>query len=362
MEIRIEDMSNIGRGAAFLGTGGGGDPHIGRLLCEQTLREFGGPTLISLEELDPKANVYTIGMMGAPTAMIEKLAAGADADLAVTKLEEHTGRPADAILPVEIGGMNSMIPIAVAARRGLPLIDADGMGRAFPELQMVTFNVYGVPISPFVITNEHMESTIIEARDANSGEDIARAITIRMGLVVNLSCYPMTGADARRTAVRGTMSLAIEIGRAIVRGRGKGNPIDELLASLRSTDYYKHCAVLFDGKITNLEREARRGFSIGRCGLAALDGSGSQMDITFQNESLIARQDGRVRAIVPDLISIVDRDTAEPITIEALKYGQRVKVIGMSAPPALSTPEALAVWGPQCFGLDAPFQPIETLK
>ncbi len=254
-----------------------------------------------------------------------------------------------------------MIPIAVAARRGLPLIDADGMGRAFPELQMVTFNVYGVPISPFVITNEHMESTIIEARDANSGEDIARAITIRMGLVVNLSCYPMTGAEAQRTAVGGTMSLAIEIGRAIVRGRGKGNPIDELLASLRSTDYYKHCAVLFDGKITDLEREARRGFSIGRCRLAALDGSGSQMDITFQNENLIARQDGRVRAIVPDLISIVDRDTAEPITIEALKYGQRVKVIGMSAPPALRTPEALAVWGPQCFGLDEPFQPIETL-
>ena len=51
MEIHIEDMPNIGRGAAFLGTGGGGDPHIGQLLCEQTLREFGGPTLISLEEL-----------------------------------------------------------------------------------------------------------------------------------------------------------------------------------------------------------------------------------------------------------------------------------------------------------------------
>ncbi len=361
MEIQIEDMVDFARGAAFLGTGGGGDPHIGRLLCEQTLRESGPPKLIDLDELEPDANVYTIGMMGAPTVMIEKLCALDDAELAVAKLEAHRGRPADAIMPVEIGGMNSTIPIAVAARRGLPLVDADGMGRAFPELQMVTFNVYGVPISPFVITNEHMESTIIEARDAKSAEDIARAITIRMGLVVSLCAYPMSGRDARRTAVGGTMSLALEIGRAIARGRKQGDPVSELLRALETTKYYKHCAILFDGKIMDLEREARKGFSIGRCRIAALDGSSSEMDIVFQNENLIARQGGKVRAIVPDLISIVDRDSAEPLTIETLKYGQRVKVIGISAPPALRTPEALAVFGPQCFGLDEPFEPIETL-
>ncbi len=361
MKIQIEDMADIGRGAAFLGTGGGGDPHIGRLLCEQTLREFGSPKLIALDRLDPEANVYTVGMMGAPTVMIEKLCAGDDAALAVAKLEEHRGLPADAIMPVEIGGMNSTIPIAVAARRGLPLVDADGMGRAFPELQMVTFNVYGVPISPFVITNEHMESTIIDSRDAKSGEDIARAITIQMGLVVNLCSYPMSGRDARRTAVGGTMSLALEIGRAIVRGRRQGDPVTELLRTLEATEYYRHCAVLFDGKIMDLEREARKGFSIGRCRIQALDGSSSEMEIAFQNENLVARSDGVVRAIVPDLISIVDRDSAEPITTEALKYGQRVKVIGISAPPALRTPEALAVFGPQCFGLDEPFEPIENL-
>lgn len=38
-----------------------------------------------------------------------------------------------------------MLPFALAARRGLPVIDADGMGRAFPELQMVTFYLDGIP-------------------------------------------------------------------------------------------------------------------------------------------------------------------------------------------------------------------------
>ena len=47
-----------------------------------------------------------------------------------------------------------MIPIVVAAQLGLPLIDCDGMGRAFPELQMVTFNLDGIPATPMAITDE----------------------------------------------------------------------------------------------------------------------------------------------------------------------------------------------------------------
>ena len=43
-------------------------------------------------------------------------------------------------MPIEAGGVNSLLPLALAARLGLPVIDADGMGRAFPELQMVTFH------------------------------------------------------------------------------------------------------------------------------------------------------------------------------------------------------------------------------
>ena len=40
-----------------------------------------------------------------------------------------------------------MLPIAASARIGLPMVDADGMGRAFPELQMVTFTMGGMSAS-----------------------------------------------------------------------------------------------------------------------------------------------------------------------------------------------------------------------
>jgi hypothetical protein len=64
---------------------------------------------------------------------------------------------------------------------------------------------------------------------------------------------------------------------------------------------------------------------------------------------------------VPDLIAVLDSSTAEPITTEALKYGQRVTVIGISAAPIMRTPQALAVFGPQAFGLPEPFVPIEKI-
>jgi len=359
MKLTIEDLVDVARGAAFLGTGGGGDPYIGRMLASHAIHEFGMPEIIAPQDVADDAQLCTVAMLGAPTVLTEKPACGDDVDLVISRMEKYLGRKIDAILPVEIGGVNSMVPIMAAARNGLPLVDADGMGRAFPEIQMVSFNIYGVPATPLVIADDHLNSLVIEAYSAKRAEDLVRVASIEMGCSVILASYSMTGAQMKRTAVQGTMTLALEIGRAIARGRQMGNPIDELVRYLRSTPYYSHCKVLFEGKTVDLQRETTRGFSIGRCKLVALDGSGRTMEVSFQNEHLVAREDGKVRCIVPDLICMVDSETAEPIPVEALKYGQRIKVLGVSAPPILRTPEALAIVGPAAFGLSDEFVPIE---
>jgi len=76
---------------------------------------------------------------------------------------------------------------------------------------------------------------------------------------------------------------------------------------------------------------------------------------------IVAELDGAVAAIVPDLICVLEADSGEPITCETLRYGQRVTVVAISTPDMMRTPEALAVFGPACFGLDRPFTPIEEL-
>ncbi len=145
-QLTEDHLPDLARGAAVLGTGGGGDPYIGRLMVAAAIRARGEPvTVLSVDELGRDALVIPTAMMGAPTVMVEKIPRGDEAVNALRALEKHLGRTADATMPIECGGLNSMMPLVVAARTGLPVVDADGMGRAFPELNMETFSVYGVP-------------------------------------------------------------------------------------------------------------------------------------------------------------------------------------------------------------------------
>lgn len=47
------------------------------------------------------------------------------------------------------------------------------------------------------------------------------------------------------------------------------------------------------------------------------------------------------------------------IGAELLRYGYRVAVLVLPAPPQLHTPEALAVVGPRAFGYDVEYRPVE---
>lgn len=123
----------------------------------------------------------------------------------------------------------------------------------------------------------------------------------------------------------------------------------------------RYARILFDGKIVDVTHETRDGWHWGRVTLAPLTQSSDVFTVDIQNEFTIARHNGRMVTVVPDLISILDRESGEPITAERLSYGQRVKVLGYSADPLLRRPEALAVMGPRCFGLDEDFVPIENI-
>lgn len=354
-------LPDLSRGAALLGTGGGGDPYIGQMMVEAAMAEYGPVTVVAPDELDDDAFVISTAMMGAPTVMVEKIPKGDEAVRALRALEAHLGRTADATIPMECGGINSMIPLVVAAVTGLPVVDGDGMGRAFPELQMETFGVYGVRASPMVVAGDHDESVLIDCGTDNARvEWLARGCCIRMGGAALIAEYPMSGADAKRTAIPGTLSLALDLGRTLREARERRvDAVGALTEALDGT-LYRHVRLLFEGKVVDVERRTVEGFTRGRVRMAAFQGP-STLEIAVQNENLVARLDDRVVAVVPDLICVLEADSGEPITSETLRYGQRVRVVGISTPDLMRTPEALAVFGPRCFGLDTPFTPLEEL-
>ncbi|QIM16293.1 DUF917 domain-containing protein [Leucobacter insecticola] len=359
--LTAADLPDLARGATLLGTGGGGDPYIGQMLVTQVLGDR-SITVLDPDEIADDLFVIPTAQMGAPTVMIEKIPAGTEPLAALRTLEAHLGRTAEATMPIECGGINSMIPLIVAAESGLPVIDADGMGRAFPELSMETFAVYGVNGSPLALAGERGEHVIIDTgADNRQMESFARAITIRLGGVAHIAEYAMTGADVRRTAVPRTLSMARNIGGAIREAREQHRSPFAAIAETLAKTLYSEVRELHLGKVIDVERRTTQGFARGRALIESLDGAGPPLEIAFQNENLTACRGNELLAIVPDLICVVDHETAEPITTEGLRYGQRVRVLGISTPELMRSPGALETFGPSAFGLDRAFVPVEHL-
>lgn len=354
--LKEEDLEYIAIGASMLGSGGGGDPYIGKLMAKQAIKKHGPAKLVSADEIPDDELVLPSAMMGAPAVMIEKLPNGNEPEFAFRSLEAYLGKKAYAVLPIEAGGINSCIPIYTAATLGLPLVDADGMGRAFPELPMVTFSVGGVSATPMILCDEKGNKILLETINNSWSEILARTATVAMGLSSMISIYCMDGITLKKYAVRGTISLARKIGEKIVESnKSKTNPIN---AILELTKGYK----LFEGKITDVRRDLTTGFIRGKVTISGMQSDkNSSLEIDFQNENLIAMADGRPVAMTPDLITVIDKEKGFPITTENLKYGQRVVVIGMPCDSFWRTEAGLKQVGPAYFKYDMDYVPIETL-
>ncbi|HVA93061.1 MAG TPA: DUF917 domain-containing protein [Chloroflexota bacterium] len=351
--IGPERMDDLALGAAVLGTGGGGDPHIGKLTAIAAMRQHGPVQMIEMSDLKDDDLVVSAAMMGAPTVMLEKLPRGDEIVGAFEGLQTYLGKKITAVTPIEAGGLNSTTPFIVAAVLGLPLLDADGMGRAFPELQMVSPTMYGISATPMAIGDEKGNSAILNTCDNAWTERIARTMTIQMGGVAFIAIYSMSGAQARQSLIAGSVSLSIRLGAAIhAARREKRDPIAALLDITGGRR-------LFSGKIMDVQRRTERGFARGEAVFRGLgDDEGHTLVIRFQNENLIALRDDEPVATVPDLITVLDAESGEPITTESLRFGFRVVVVGMPCAPAWRTAAGLALVGPKVFGYDVEFRPL----
>src|SRR5215470_2843352 len=149
-----DSLRALSRGCAVLGAGGGGDTHIALLQALQATEDHGPAPLVDLDELPDDSLIMPCGGIGAPTVSMEKIENGNEGERLREELEFLTGRKVAALMASEIGGGNGVLPVAWAAAMGLPVVDADGIGRAFPEIPQVAMHLAGIPASPAVITDE----------------------------------------------------------------------------------------------------------------------------------------------------------------------------------------------------------------
>ena len=293
-------------------------------------------------------------MMGAPTVMTEKLPQGEEIVIALRKLEKFLGRQVDGLLCGEAGGINSTTPFVAAAATGLPLVDGDGMGRAFPELQMTTFGMHGVSATPMVLGDDKGNSVVLETINNRWTERLARSATVDMGGSALLAFYPMTGAVAKKAVVRGTLTLCADLGRKLREARARhDDPVEAIRAALGAE-------IIFNGRVKDVLRRTVGGFARGE---AADRGArrASRPQAAHRVPERIPdrrarRQDGGDDARHDHPARRRDRRAGHRRR-DALRHsGRRARL--SRAPSNGAHPKGLELVGPRYFGYDLDFQPF----
>jgi len=353
-QITVDDVEDLGVGCGILGTGGGGATYAGELMAKQVLGDRGPVPLVGLDDLPGDGLILPIGTIGAPTVSLEKLPAGTEPARLRAHVEERFDTPVVALMPVEIGGSNGVKPVAFASLLELPVIDGDAMGRAFPEVQMVSMNVAGLPPGLVLLCDPHGNLATFEPTTDYWAERLARTAAVAMGGSAVEIDYIMSVDEARDhdAIVKGSITKAIEIGRAL-RGRGAADGVQALVDHLGAH-------ALIEGKVIDVERRTSGGFVRGS---VTVEGTGADagrlLRVEIQNENLAAFEDGRMLCCVPDLISLVDDQSGEAVPTEVLRFGQRVAVIALPCDPLWRSERGLQIAGPRAFGYDIDYVPVE---
>ena len=348
-----DTLRAMARGCAVLGAGGGGDTYYALLQALQATEDFGPAALVDVDELPDDGLIMPCGGVGAPLVGLEKIKAGDEGERLRNLMQRQTGRTVAALMAGEIGGSNGLAPVTWAARMGLPVVDADGMGRAFPLVSQVTMELAGISPCPAVMTDERGNVVVFRAISGDWVERLERAAAAEFGGMGSAADFPLTAAQAREATVRGSVSQAIRIGQAAASA--PGSPVAAVIAAAGAFR-------LVGGKVLDVSREVSGGFMRGSVVIEGLEqDAGRLIRLELQNEHLVALERGRLLASVPDLITVLDSETADAISADRIRYGQRVVVIAFGCAPVWRTERGIAATGPRAFGYDFDFVPVEEL-
>lgn len=354
-------------GSSYLGTGGGGSLAEARELIASDLAAgltFSALPVSALADSDRVACPYGLASL-APTseemaARLESIESRIDnpVQAAFEALEAHIGQKFAGVILGEIGPLSLAEGLSIAARLGVPALDADTVGRAVPEINQHSVKVAGIPLTPIGAATPFGDELVVgQLGDPTRAEDILRAIA-----VVSRSCgvadSPITGRQAKRdgTLVKGSLTLARAIGAAVREARAAGG--DPIGAARKTGDGY----LLFTGSVADFNWRDEDGFLVGDLAIAGADGfAGQRFETDYKNEHLVARRDGNVVATCPDLISVIDLETYDGVNNPDFTRGQRVAVLGFRSDPLWRSEAGLAVFSPRYFGYDLDYVPIEEL-
>jgi len=364
MKLDRQQVNDLLVGAKIMGTGGGGEVDWALPLIDEVCDRGKEFVLCDPNEVaDDELVVIVSEVGGGVSEEMKKKVEGYSrikerpVFVAFQELGRYIGKEPSAILPAELGAGNTLAAMYVAAMLGKVTIDADGAGRAKPELSISTTNIKHVPVTPLCSVTEFGDILFIDkVVDDRRAEDLARAVANASGGISGVCRCPMKGKVMREAVVPNTVTKAIAIGKAIREATAKGkDPVEALLKEVNGVEMFK-------GKVASFNREERAAFVWGDFTIAGSGKyQGHDLKVAYKNEHLVSWLDGEPYVTCPDAICIVDSKGAQGLSnwSNDFQRDREVTVFGVRAHPLWRTERGLQLFGPRHFGYDVPYVPLE---
>lgn len=361
--ITRKDIDPLLEGLAILGTGGGGSPQWGKAILEHDLDQGRSVQIVDPQDVSDDACIASGGIMGSvknldriePVDLVRRWDDRFELAEAFNVMQETIGRNIDFVVPFEMGGLNTPVILSLGARIGLPVIDGDGLGRAAPETQMVSFIGHGISLTPMPLVDALGNIIVVSHGIENTFADqLGRWVITRGGGMGANAHYSMSGADLKRSVIPNTISKAVEIGSALLMARAqKTDPVDTVSRMINGVHIHT-------GEIEEIEDNDWEGFYFTRVTLRG------GAEIVIKNEAMALFLQGKAVTVFPDLICMLDPVSGRGLMSADLKSGDKLALVVAPCHPRLraarTSEEGRVAFSPERFGQpDLKYQEVENL-
>ena len=308
------------------------------------LLERNGPvSLRRAEALPPDTACISVCVIGSGNAMADLPPAGDEFERAIRLVEQLGGNRFGAVYPLAAATVSALVPVVAAAQLGVPLIDADGMGRTYALIHHTAMHLAGVSPTPLAAFGPTGESVLVQTPTGPRADRLLRGNVDALGGWAALAAYPTTAGVLRRAALPGTVSRLINVGRVLLQRTAPDLMLSRLTA-------ITGCRRVGRGRIVELEHLSRpTDWTIPAhpSSLVVQESGelGRQLRIELRSEIVAVFADGALVAGAPDLLCLMDVSRGVLATLDSLEPGDLVDVLSTPAEPIWFSSEGMAMVG-----------------
>lgn len=322
-ELTIEDVKAAVKGGSVFASGGGGWVEHGLEIGGAAVA-IGRPKLVSVDELPDDAIIITATAIGAP-AGTEWEMLGSDYIKAVRLLIENYDGKVVGIMTPQNGMSSTINGWLPAAALDLVVVDATGDIRAHPTGKMgsmgiasrLDFQTIQVAVGGKRNTGSYLE-LVVKGTPAKTSNILRTASDMSGGFIASAR-HPLPASYIKKHAAIGGVSIAINLGKAIIAAEPKGAQ-----AVIQTICEHTHGEVLGVGKIVEFNVKYSGAFDIGTI---VVEIPNDRLIIHVMNEHMaVDNAKGNRLTTYPDVITTLSTETGLPASVGHLKVGAEIAV------------------------------------